>query len=53
MKNVLKVFLTKNMHDISPGEKITMEIHTPLALHFAALFGHLNICKLIIEELTD
>ena len=51
MKNVLKVFLTKNMHDISPGDKITIESHTPL--HFAALFGRLNICKLIIEELTD
>ena len=33
--------------------EITMEIHTPLALHFAALFGHLNICKLIIEELNN
>ena len=47
-------FLTENMHNINPGDKITMEIHTSLALHFAALFGHLNtICKHIIEELTD
>ena len=51
-KEHLKVFqfLTENMHSNKHGNNNG----NPLALHFAALFGHLNtICKHIIEELTD